>query len=456
MSFRLRMALVFTMLVGALLALFGMLVFAHAEHLREEEFFDRLEDRAILVERLIEESRGMTVDEAEHLARALRDALPEESIVVIDTSGLRMFEREPIDMPVSWRETATRQGRARITQGDRQFVVIDRPETRPVGILYTMASAIDASGHESVSELRRSMWITGLVALLLTAGIAWLYATWALVPVRLLVRRAAEIHEPTERLPEPSGRRGDELSELTTVLNDLLERIDGAFGVQRSFIANASHELRTPLTILRGEAHQARQQAVLSEELSRHLKSIDEQAMVMQDLIEQLLWLAQTRGAAERIPFAEVRLDEVAERALERCRARHPDRPVRFAMDEDPDGREPLVRGNAVLLTAALYNLLTNAVKYGGDRVELRVSVSGGEALVAVTDHGKGIAPDALARVRELFYRGHDAAPLDGHGIGLALVDRIMQVHNGRLELSAVQGRGTVALLRMTLLEQGF
>ncbi|MFZ1692991.1 MAG: HAMP domain-containing sensor histidine kinase [Flavobacteriales bacterium] len=443
------MAIVFTLLVGALLALFGVLVHAHAEHLREDEFFDRLEDRAVLVERLIEESRSMTVSEAEHLAQALRDALPEESIVVIGTDGRVLFERESIELPASWRETATRNGRARITQGDRQFIVVDRPETRLLGILYTMASAIDATGHESLSELRRSMWITGFIALLLTAGIAWLYATWALVPVRLLVRRAAEIHEPTERLPEPPGRRGDELAELTIVLNELLARIDAAFSVQRSFIANASHELRTPLTILRGEAHQAKQLAHGSEELSKHLSGIDEQAIVMQDLLEQLLWLAQTRGAAERIPFAEVRLDEVAERALERCRSRFPDRPVRFAMDLDPDGREPLVRGNAVLLTAALYNLLINAVKYGGDRVELRVSVQGHEVVAIVTDHGKGIAPDALARVRELFYRANDAAPLDGHGIGLALVDRIMHVHNGRLELSAVEGKGTVAVVRM-------
>lgn len=450
MSFRSRMAIVFTVLVGALLALFGVLVHAHAEHLREEEFFDRLEDRAVLVERLMEESRGMTVSEAGHLARALRDALPEESIVVIGTDGQVLFERAPIDLPTSWRKTASRKGRARITQGLRQFVVVDRPETRPLGILYTMASAIDAAGHESLRELRRSMWTTGLVALLLTAGIAWLYATWALVPVRLLVRKAAEIHEPSERIPVPPGRSGDELAAIATTFNALLSRIDNAFSVQRSFIANASHELRTPLTILRGEAHQARQ-ADLNPQTAAHLRAIEEQAMVMQDLLEQLLWLAQTRGAAERIPFAQVRLDEVAERALERCRARFPDRPVRLAMDEDPEGREPLVHGNAVLFTAALYNLLTNAVKYGGERIELRVAVQGRDAVAMVTDHGKGMAPEALARVRELFYRAADAAPLDGHGIGLALVDRIMHVHGGKLELSAVEGKGTVAVVRMPL-----
>ncbi|MBL7965172.1 MAG: HAMP domain-containing histidine kinase [Flavobacteriales bacterium] len=450
MSFRLRMAVVFTLLVGALLALFGVLVLRHAEHLREEEFFDRLEDRAVLVERLIEEGRSMTVNEAGHLAQALRDALPEESIVVIGTDDRVLFAREPIELPVSWRETATRQGRVRVTQGERQFVLVDRPETRPMGILYTMASAIDATGLASLDELRRSMWLTGLVALLLTAGMAWLYATWALVPVRLLVRKAAEIHEPSERIPVPPGRKGDELASVASTFNELLARIDAAFNVQRSFIANASHELRTPLTILRGEAHQARQ-ALRGAQAEAHLRAIEEQAMVMQDLLEQLLWLAQTRGAAERIPFTEVRLDEVAERALERCRARYPERPVRFTMDPDPEGTEPLVRGNAVLLTAALYNLLTNAVKYGGERIELRIALQGQEALVIVTDHGKGIAPEALASVRELFYRTADAAPLEGHGIGLALVDRIMQVHHGRLELSAVEGKGTVAVVRLPM-----
>lgn len=450
MSFRLRMAVVFTLLVGALLALFGVFMLRQAGHLREQEFFDRLEDRAVLVERLIEESQYMTDNEAGHLAQALRDALPEESIVVIGTDGRVLFEREPMELPASWLETATRQGRVRITQGDRQFVVVDRPESRHLGILYTMASAVDATGLASIGALRRSIWLTGLVALLLTAGIAWFYATWVLVPVRTLVRKAAEIHEPSERIPVPAGRRGDELASIATTFNDLLARIDAAFSVQRSFIANASHELRTPLTILRGEAHQARQ-LLPDTEAKAHLRAIEEQAVVMQDLLEQLLWLAQTREARERIPFDAVRLDEVAERALERCRARYPDRPVRFTMDPDPEGIEPLVHGNAVLLTAALYNLLTNAVKYGGDRVELRLGVDGGEVRATVTDHGRGMPPEVLARVRELFYRTSDAAPLDGHGVGLALVDRIMQVHGGRLELDTVPELGTVAVLRVPM-----
>lgn len=450
MSFRLRMAIVFTVLVGALLASFAALVHAHSEHLREEEFFERLEDRAVLVERILVESRSMPMQEAEHLAQALRDALPDESIVVIDTLGAVIFQRAPIGLPTSWRETATRKGRARITQGQRQYVVVDRPETLPFGIRYTMSSAIDAHGLESMAELRRSMLLIGLAALLVTGGLSWLYATWALVPVRLLVRKATEIHEPTERLPVPQ-RRGDELAEIAVTFNELLSRIDKAFSVQRSFIANASHELRTPLTILRGEAHQARQLADGNSAMMLRLKGIDEQAMVMQDLLEQLLWLAQTKGAAERIPTEAVRLDEAAERALDRCRARYPDRPVRFAMETDAEGREPMVRGNAVLLTAALYNLLTNAVKYGGDRVELRISIVGDEVEARVTDDGKGMPPPAMARAKELFYRGSDAPPLDGHGIGLALVDRIMQVLDGRFEIDSAEGKGTVAIVRLPM-----
>lgn len=449
MSFRLRMAVVFTLLVGVIMVFFGALVHAHGEKLREEEFYDRLEDRAVLVEHLIEESRRMPLDEGEHLAQALRDALPDESIIVLGLDGRMLFQRSPLELPDSWKETATRKGRARIAQGDRQFVVIDRPETRPLGILYTMASAVDERGLASMSALRRSMLITGLIALLITAGLSWLYATWALVPVRLLVRTASEIRDPSERIPVTGGNSRDELASMATVINELLERIDAAFQMQRSFIANVSHELRTPLTVLRGEAHQAQQLASGQAELTQRLKGVEEQAVLMQDLLEQLLWLAQTRGAAEQIPFSDVRLDEVAERALDRCRARYPDKPLRFAMEPDAEGREPLVRGNAVLLTAALYNLLTNAVKYGGDSASLRIAVQGDEVVVAVTDHGQGIPQEAIARVKELFFRSSTAAPLDGHGIGLALVDRIMHVHHGLLELTALPGKGTVATMRV-------
>ena len=128
MNFRLRMALVFTLLVGVLLTLFGLFFQARSEALRETEFYDRLQDRALLVERIFEEARSMPVDEAQHMADALRDALPNEAISVVALDGRVIFQRaaEGIELPPSWREMASRKGIARVAQGERQFVEIGR------------------------------------------------------------------------------------------------------------------------------------------------------------------------------------------------------------------------------------------------------------------------------------------------------------------------------------------
>jgi signal transduction histidine kinase len=452
MNFRARMALVFTLLVGVLLGLFGLFVHARAEALRKAEFFERLEERALLVEQLIEESRQLPVSEAEHLADVLRDALPNEAILVIGVDGTVVFKRaaDGLEVPLSWRETASRLGRVRVSQGERQSVVIDTPEALRYGIRYTMASAIDAQGLASMRSLRRSLLIGILIALAITAVLAWLYATWALIPVRMLIARVSAIREPSERLDTAEDRRPDEIGAIAVAFNDLLARLDDAFATQRSFIATASHELRTPLTVVRGELHQARNAAQDNDAVTAHLRRMEEQVLLMQDLLGQLLWLAQTQAVGERLVNDVVRLDEVAERAMERCRMRYPEVAIHFDMHVAEEASDFTVKGNAVLLTAAVYNLLSNAAKYGGGGTVRLVLSSGPEAvMVRVHDQGPGMDAETLRRARELFFRGAQKEITDGHGIGLSLVDRIARVHGGAVAISSGPSEGTTVELSL-------
>lgn len=452
MNFRARMALVFTLLVGVLLGLFGLFVQARAEALRKAEFFERLEERALLVEQLIEESRQLPVSEAEHLTEVLRDALPNEAILVIGVDGTVVFQRaaDGMEVPASWRGTANRLGRVRVSQGDRQSVVIDTPDALRYGIRYTMASAVDVQGLASLHSLRRSLFIGILIALAITAVLAWMYATWALIPVRMLIARVSAIREPSERLDTPEDRRPDEIGAIAVAFNDLLVRLDDAFAAQRSFIATASHELRTPLTVVRGELHQVRNAVQGDAIVSGHLQRMEEQVLHMQDLLGQLLWLAQTQGVGERLVNDVVRLDEVAERAMERCRMRYPQVGIHFDMEVTDDGTDFAVKGNAVLLTAAIYNLLSNAAKYGGGGTVRLVLSSGSEAVkVRVSDQGPGMDAETLRRARELFFRASDKEATDGHGIGLSLVDRIARVHGGTVAISSGPSEGTTVELSL-------
>lgn len=454
MSFRLRMAVAFTVLVAVLIVAFSYLILQRSEALREAEFYQRLEDRAVLVEHLLVEARSLPVDEAEHLAQLLQEALPNEELVVLGTNGAVMFQRStsPIDLPESWREVASQRGIVRIAREDRQFVVVDRPETVQAGIRYTMTSAIDRSGLASMALLRRWVIGSGMVALLLTALLSWAYATWALAPVRQLVHQLGTMERPSERLQVNDTKTPDELDEVAIAFNGLLVRLDEAFEVQRSFMATASHELRTPLTVVRGELHLAKGLLEPADPAERHLQAVEEQAVHMQDLLDQLLWLARTQVATAALHKDRVRLDEVAERAMERCGMRYPHVPVRFELEIADEVHEPVIMGSSVLLTAAVYNLLSNAAKYGGGSpVLLSLEVKSSIASFTVSDNGPGMSPETLQRAKEMFFRAVDAPAMDGHGIGLTLVDRIVRVHGGRVTIRSGSGMGTSVVLDLPI-----
>ena len=123
---------------------------------------------------------------------------------------------------------------------------------------------------------------------------------------------------------------------------------------------------------------------------------------------------------------------------------------LRFDLLLAEEDLEPVVRGSAILLTAALYNLLSNAAKYGGGRpIELVITMRGTEVVCIVRDSGPGMSKETLDRARDMFYRAADVPAMDGHGIGLTLVDRVARVHGGHVTLTSTPGKGTMVELSL-------
>lgn len=456
MSFRLRISIVFILLVGSMLTLFGSYLYLQSARISAREFYRRLDERADLTERIVREAGRLPFEERDKLERALYNVLPNEALAIFSHDGRTLFQRAgPLPaLPKSWIETALNQGVLHVEMEGRYYVVhaTDIPEKG--GSMIAVASAEDRRGGRELSQLRRSLVIASMLLLVLTVAIAWGFATWTLEPVRALVRKANAIQEPSQRLPVVPGRK-DELSNLTNTFNALLGRLEDTFQVQRSFIASASHELRTPLTIMRGALHHAAQRAEGMTELTNKLRTIESQALHMQDMLAQLLVLARIQGPSEHITTDLIRLDEIAERAMERCRSMYSSSSIRFDI-QDGSGSEPLVRGNAVLLTAGFYNLLTNAAKYGGDSpIDLVLAKHADERWsLSVTDKGPGMPAEVLARAREMFYRGSETIMADGLGVGLALVDRIAKVHGAEFSIETSKDQGTMATLQFPVAMQ--
>jgi two-component system phosphate regulon sensor histidine kinase PhoR len=216
--------------------------------------------------------------------------------------------------------------------------------------------------------------------------------------------------------------------------------------MKSDFIANVSHELKTPLSLIRmfgellmtgkhkGEAMTREYGGIITRESER-----------LAHLIDNVLDFARLERGKASYSFAEGRLEEVVERALDVFRHRIEKEKLRLTTEIEPS--LPPVRMDEAAMTLVLLNLVDNAVKYAGDggEVTVRLRRAPGAVALSVVDHGSGIAPDEQRRIFDRFYRARSARARNvrGSGIGLALVKYIAEAHGGRVEVESALGHGS-------------
>jgi len=300
--------------------------------------------------------------------------------------------------------------------------------------------------------LRNALVIAVPVFLLFACAAGWFLAERSLAPVAAMTQRARTITERNldSRLPVANAR--DELGEFALVVNDLLDRLERAFVQMRRFIADASHELRTPLAAMRAETQVALKRDRPSVEYRDSLEVIQEEATHMARIVEDLFTLARADAGDRPLERSRFYLDELVSDCCRTARSLADTREIEldfFAHDEiEIDCDELLVR-------RAVLNLLDNAVKYTerGGSVRVEVARSGSFARIDVTDTGIGISPENRERVVERFYRVDKARVRSegGAGLGLSIVQWVVDEHDGAIELSSETGIGTTVSILLPL-----
>jgi heavy metal sensor kinase len=299
-----------------------------------------------------------------------------------------------------------------------------------------------------VLETIRLTFIWMILAGLLLAGTGgYILARRSMAPVAAMGARARRIGATNlhERLPVVNAN--DELGQLATIFNDLLNRLDESFERQRRFIADASHELRTPLAILRGEAEVAMsQQGRTAEDYLESLAILHEETTRLIKIVEDLFTLTRADSGQYPLLQEDVYLEEVVADCAHSARTLARDKNIELSVDAVS---ECLVHGDEALLRRMILNLLDNAIKYTaqGGRVDVACGNTGPEVEVHITDTGTGIPPELHSRIFERFFRADPARSRSGReggaGLGLSIALWIAQAHHGRLELVSSDATGS-------------
>jgi two-component system sensor histidine kinase MprB len=378
--------------------------------------------------------------------RRLEDSTGFAQFISWDGQAVKPVEGEPIDIEVTPLDRSVARGTRLAVRSDRDVAGV---HARVLTTALEGGGAVQAvrsleGVDTTLDRLALVLAVVSAGGVALAVALGWLVARGALGPVARLTA-AAERVTTTRDLSERIEIGGDdELARLAGTLNAMLAALEESADARRQLVADASHELRTPLTSLRMNIEfLAEDGALAPPDRERLLGDLSEQLRELGVLVGDLVELARD----ERIEVAreEVRLDLVAQEAVETARRHAPDR--RFELRAAPC----LVHGVPGQLARAVNNLLDNAVKWSPRDGPVEIDVEPGGVLT-VRDHGPGIDPGDLPHVFERFYRARAARGLPGAGLGLAIVRHVADSHGGTVEASNAPEGGTRLALRIPAL----
>jgi two-component system OmpR family sensor kinase len=429
---RLRVMTAFALAMALVLAASGWFLYARLDsHLAtalDRELEVRSQDLAALVKHpdasLAGDSEGRFIEKGESYAqlvdlrnRVVEATAPLGSQPLLISSELRRARHGPI-----YTDRSTVRG---LNESSRLLASPARRGGRPM-VLVVGATKQDAA--ETLSAFRDELLIAGPLALVLASVAGYFLAGLALRPVETMRRRAAVIsaETPGERLPVPQTR--DELEKLGETLNEMLARLEEALQHERDLVADAGHELRTPLALLRTELELALRHGRRPEELREAIRWSTQEVDRLAQLAEDLLLIARSDRGEIPLSLDTLEVGQLLASVVSRFQWRA-DETGRPLWHEAPPGLR--VRGDRIRLEQALGNLVDNALRYGGGRVDLRARSVDGSVELHVEDEGVGFPPDFLQVAFERFSRPQPGREGHGAGLGMSIARVIAEAHGG-------------------------
>ena len=289
------------------------------------------------------------------------------------------------------------------------------------------------------------------LSLLFIGLVGWWVARSVAKPVQALREAARRMAagELSARVGRAGGTR-DELAQLAGDFDAMAERIEALVTHDRRVLQDLSHELRSPLARLQLILDLAQRSADPAA-AERYFRQAEQEIARLDRMTGDMLALSRMEGSLpgmerERLDMAELAHESLQRAALEAdaCRIRLQWRDADAPLD---------VIGSPMLLERALGNLIANAIKYSpeGGSVELSVRAIDGQAECLVRDHGPGVPEAELASLFRPFFRGSNAARAEGHGLGLAIAQRVAKAHGGEILARNGEGGGLEVRLRLPL-----
>ena len=444
MTIRTQLTLLFSGIVSTLLIVFCVIIYFESEYNRQEEFTIRLREEAMTSAEILFGKEEISPDLLKLLDKNQMTVLNQEEIVVYNSKNQIEYESGTDYMEIKpemldkirqskelYFEDKNREAIGLVFKKDKQDLII-------------IASALDKYGFRKQRNLGIMLSFGVFLMAMIVCLAGWFFAGKSLTPIQKIIRSVDKIGGASQldlRLDE--GNQTDEIAQLAQRFNKMLNRLEKAFRLQRSFVSHASHELRTPLTAITGQIQVSLLANDNPQELKLMIQSVLEDVQQLNRLTNNLLDITSIDSDDSQTNFKQINVAEIAFQVRNILLKKNAKNQAIIQLDEQSD-TFPEVRGNEALLYTAFLNLMENGIKFSENQlVKVSFKVNPKEILITFQNGGSIIPINELSAIFESFRRGSNARNTKGHGVGLSLTQKIINLHKGKISVQSSENEGT-------------
>lgn len=434
--------LLFAFIVGLVLAGSFLLFKNH----RQELYYERLEDSALITAFFYFEKDEITQNDSSRYQEieVQYKKITNQTIRIYNADTKELYLRDGIDIKLSDQELkAIAKNRIlHFTKENRQFAGLFYKDNQ--GDFIIVVSGIDTVGDRQFDVLGLIFILSYLLVIPLNFFLGRFLAKQTFRPFEDVIAKVNTITTENlhSRLEMPTSGK-DEVRELITTFNYLLERLESGITIQNNFLKNASHELKTPLTIIIGDIDVSLQHPRTNEQYEEVLKSLRKDTFHLKSILDGLLVLSGLQ-VSEPEQMETVRLDEILWNVLEKKAIEYPESKVSLNLENIQNEELLSVQANKQMLFTALYNIVDNAIKFSFPApVTILALEKDQKLLIKVIDQGSGIAEKDKESIFDLFFRSDRTRHVKGQGLGLFITMEILKRHHITLTVDSELEKGT-------------
>ncbi len=299
---------------------------------------------------------------------------------------------------------------------------------------------------EPISKMQNILFTIYALAFPVAMIIAYLgssiLAQKALAPIQKISDTARQIHynNMDQRLPLPENK--DEIAHLVQTMNELLDRLSDSIESVQRFTGDASHELRTPLAILYAKLEQIDKE-MMSQNCAIDLFQMQEELKRMTDIIDNLTTLAKADSHQISMQIEPVWFNDIIHEEIARNQSIAKQKDIKIIAKDIPSVS---IMGDEHWIGVLVTNLLDNAIKFSPRYSEILVHLfqKNGTISLQIDDAGPGVPSEATQKLTHRFHRHKPSDTIPGCGLGLAIVDWVIQAHHGSINFKNKPDRGLI------------